>query len=189
MAGNLSQFEKIVIALNRSFFPHFFPIFSPFFPIIFPFFSHFFLRQSATCHLIKNVHTFGIHMFIAYFWTVLQSGAVAVSSCLHVRACMSVCLSVCLCVRACVFLGSVENGNLEKSCSDFLDTRKKNLTTTNNNSSADFLHVKETTLERVDFTLQLLMFVTAEKERRMFIIFFISSFCQRLSPRFYARKG
>ena len=32
--------------------------------------------------------------------------------------------------------------------------------------------VKETTLKRADFTLQLLMFVTAEKERRMFIIFF-----------------
>ena len=35
---------------------------------------------------------------------------------------------------------------------------------------------KETVLERADFTLQLLMFVTAEKERRMFIIFFLSIF-------------
>ena len=43
---------------------------------------------------------------------------------------------------------------------------------------------KETTLERADFTLQLLVFVTAEKERRMFTIFFLSSFCQLLSPRF-----
>ena len=43
---------------------------------------------------------------------------------------------------------------------------------------------KETTLERADFTLQLLMFVTVEKERRMFIFFFLSSFCQLLSPRF-----
>ena len=43
---------------------------------------------------------------------------------------------------------------------------------------------KETTLERADFTLQLLMFVTAEKERRMFVILFISIFCQLLSPRF-----
>ena len=43
---------------------------------------------------------------------------------------------------------------------------------------------KETTLERDDFTVQLLMFVTAEKEGRMFIIFFLSSFCQLLSPRF-----
>ena len=33
---------------------------------------------------------------------------------------------------------------------------------------------KETTLERADFTLQLFMFLTAEKERRMFIIFFLS---------------
>ena len=41
---------------------------------------------------------------------------------------------------------------------------------------------KETTLERADFTLQLLMFVTAEKERRRFITLFISSFCQLLSP-------
>ena len=37
---------------------------------------------------------------------------------------------------------------------------------------------KETELERADFTLQLLMFVTAEKERRMFIIFFRCNFCQ-----------
>ena len=43
---------------------------------------------------------------------------------------------------------------------------------------------KETTLERADFALQLPMFVTAEKERDMFIIFFLSSFCQLLSPRF-----
>ena len=43
---------------------------------------------------------------------------------------------------------------------------------------------KETTLERNDFALQLLMFVTAEKERRMFIIFFLSNFCQLLSPQF-----
>ena len=43
---------------------------------------------------------------------------------------------------------------------------------------------KETTLERADFTLQLLMFVTIEKETEMFIIFFLSSFSQRLSPRF-----
>ena len=49
--------------------------------------------------------------------------------------------------------------------------------------------LKETTLERADFTLQLLMFVTAEKEWQMFIIFFLSSFCQLLSPRFWARIG
>ena len=36
---------------------------------------------------------------------------------------------------------------------------------------------KETKLERADFTLQLLMFVTAEKEGQMFIIFFLSIFC------------
>ena len=43
---------------------------------------------------------------------------------------------------------------------------------------------KETKLERADFTLQLLMFVTAEKERRMLKKFFLSSFCQLLSPLF-----
>ena len=43
---------------------------------------------------------------------------------------------------------------------------------------------KETTLERADFILQLLMFVTAEKEGQLFIIFFLSSFCQLLSPQF-----
>ena len=37
------------------------------------------------------------------------------------------------------------------------------------------LSSKETTLERADLTLQQLMLVTAEKERRMFIIFFLSS--------------
>ena len=44
---------------------------------------------------------------------------------------------------------------------------------------------KETALERADFTLHLVMFVTAEKERVMSInIFFVSNFCQLLSPRF-----
>ena len=43
---------------------------------------------------------------------------------------------------------------------------------------------KESTLERADFTLQLLMFVTTEKERQLFIIFFLSSLCQLLSPLF-----
>ena len=38
-------------------------------------------------------------------------------------------------------------------------------------------HNKETTLERADFTLKLLMFVTAEKEGRMFVLFFLSIFC------------
>ena len=45
-------------------------------------------------------------------------------------------------------------------------------------------YTKETTLERADFALQLSMLVTAEKEREMFIIFFLSNFCQLLSPRF-----
>ena len=36
--------------------------------------------------------------------------------------------------------------------------------------------IKETTSERADFTLQLLMFVSAEKDGRMFIIIFLSSF-------------
>ena len=44
---------------------------------------------------------------------------------------------------------------------------------------------KETTLERADFTPQLLKLVTAGKERGMFIFFFLSSFCQLLSPRFF----
>ena len=48
---------------------------------------------------------------------------------------------------------------------------------------------KETILERADFTFQLLMFVTAEKEKSMFIFFFLSSFCQLLSPWFQARLG
>ena len=33
------------------------------------------------------------------------------------------------------------------------------------------------------------MFVTAEKEREMFITFFLSSFCQLLTPQFFARTG
>ena len=41
---------------------------------------------------------------------------------------------------------------------------------------------KETTLERADFTLQLLMFVTAEKEGQMFIIFFFFSFFVSYCP-------
>ena len=48
---------------------------------------------------------------------------------------------------------------------------------------------KETTLERADFAHQLLMFVTAEKERVMLMIFFLSVFCQLLSPRYEARVG
>ena len=47
-----------------------------------------------------------------------------------------------------------------------------------------YVSTKETTLERADFALQLSMFVTAEKEWEMFTIFFLSSFCQLLSPRF-----
>ena len=43
---------------------------------------------------------------------------------------------------------------------------------------------KETKLERYDFAFQLPMFVTSEKEGEMFIIFFLSSLCQLLSPRF-----
>ena len=49
---------------------------------------------------------------------------------------------------------------------------------------ASLLSSKKTTLERADFTLQLFMFVTAEKEREMFIITPFSSFCQLLSPPF-----
>ena len=41
---------------------------------------------------------------------------------------------------------------------------------------------KETTLERPDFTLQLLMFVTAEKEREMFSIFFLLPFLSAVVP-------
>ena len=42
---------------------------------------------------------------------------------------------------------------------------------------------KETTLERADFTLQLLMFVTAEKERQLFIIFILYSVFVSCCPR------
>ena len=47
-----------------------------------------------------------------------------------------------------------------------------------------YVQYKETTLERDDFTVQLLMFVTVGKERQLFIIFFLSSICQLLSPQF-----
>ena len=46
------------------------------------------------------------------------------------------------------------------------------------------VETKETKLERAEFTLQLFMFVTAEKEGQMFITFFLSIFCRLLSPRF-----
>ena len=42
---------------------------------------------------------------------------------------------------------------------------------------------KETTLERADFALQLLMFVTAEKERVMFIIFLSFHFLSAVVPK------
>ena len=41
----------------------------------------------------------------------------------------------------------------------------------------DIITNKETTLERADFTLQLLMFVTADKEGQLFIIILLSSLC------------
>ena len=44
--------------------------------------------------------------------------------------------------------------------------------------NSDQTQTKETTLERADFTLKLLMFVTAEKERVMFIVFFLSILCE-----------
>ena len=49
-----------------------------------------------------------------------------------------------------------------------------------------FIFTKEITLERADFTLQLSMFATAEKEGEMFMIFFLSSFCQLLSWQWQA---
>ena len=51
------------------------------------------------------------------------------------------------------------------------------------------VHFNETTLERADFTFQLIMFVTVEKGRVLFIIFFLPIFCQLLSPRFQANTG
>ena len=51
------------------------------------------------------------------------------------------------------------------------------------------VEIKETTLERADFTLQMLKFVTAEKEGEMFIFFFLSISCQLLSLRFYTKAG
>ena len=52
-----------------------------------------------------------------------------------------------------------------------------------------FVEVKETALKRADFNLQLVKFVTAEKEKRTVIIFFLSSFHQLVSPLFKARTG
>ena len=43
--------------------------------------------------------------------------------------------------------------------------------------------VKETTLERADFTLQLLMFVTVKKKRYIFIVFFLSPVLVSCCPR------
>ena len=51
------------------------------------------------------------------------------------------------------------------------------------------LEFKETTFQRADFALQLLMFVTEEKEGEMFIFFFLSIFCQLMSPQLKARIG
>ena len=48
---------------------------------------------------------------------------------------------------------------------------------------AQVLRPKGTILERADFPLQQLMFVTA-REGQLFMIFFLSSFCQLLSPQF-----
>ena len=48
---------------------------------------------------------------------------------------------------------------------------------------AQYVCAKETTLERADFTLQLLMFLTEEKERRMFTIFFSLQFLSAVVPR------
>ena len=55
--------------------------------------------------------------------------------------------------------------------------------------SLKYIESKETTLERADFTLQLLMFVTEEKGKEIFIVFFLSTFCQLLFPQFQTRKG
>ena len=41
---------------------------------------------------------------------------------------------------------------------------------------------KETTLERADFAIQLLLFVTVEKEEQMFTIFFLSIFLSAVVP-------
>ena len=42
--------------------------------------------------------------------------------------------------------------------------------------------IKETTFQRADFALQLLMFVPAEKEGHTFIIFFLSIFLSAVVP-------
>ena len=44
------------------------------------------------------------------------------------------------------------------------------------------MHTKETIFQRADFAFQLLMFVTAEKEGQMFIIFFLSIFFSAVVP-------
>ena len=51
------------------------------------------------------------------------------------------------------------------------------------------MRCKETTLEKADFMFQPLIFVTAEKERRMFRIYFLSSFCQLLSRDFKLKQA
>ena len=48
---------------------------------------------------------------------------------------------------------------------------------------------EETILERADFTLLLLKFVTAGKEGQLVMIFSLSIFCQLLSPLYQARTG
>ena len=71
---------------------------------------------------------------------------------------------------------------MQKLSANRASVRKKNKTEISINP---FLaEPKETKLERADFAFQLLMFVAAEKEGQLFIIFFLSIFCQLLSPRF-----
>ena len=48
-------------------------------------------------------------------------------------------------------------------------------------------YTKETTLERAAFALQLLIFVTAEKEGQMFIIIFLSIFFSAVVPAVFSK--
>ena len=55
---------------------------------------------------------------------------------------------------------------------------------TDQSPASTHMPTTETTLERADFTLQLLMFVTAEKERGMFVISFFPVFVSCCPPGF-----
>ena len=110
----------------------------------------------------------------------------------------SVCM-LCLLknIFRCIFQNQKMNAIFFLLCSKFISSRKSRSTrlqtirgqtfpsrflkTLNGRDFYPLARSKETTLERPDFTLQLLMFVTAEKEREMFSIFFLLPFLSAVS--------